>query len=312
MNKVVPIFIAAVIGGGMFGLVFNFLEGFGDDFSANKQVSANIAQIIINPAATADWKQTAPPEIRALSALLTKITANGQRSIIWQKRAEQISPIASLSKLMTAVIAAEFYKQNQNITVTKRAVEQLDAAGFLKIGERLNLENLLKIMLIESSNDAAFALTEPMGGPNGFVHLMNLKARDLGLSHSYFFNPSGLDPEDTNSPEEQINYSTANDLVVLVQYIVREHPEIAKILGEKGLALYSDNGQFHHNLQNTNELLGQIPNIIWGKTGTTDKAGGCLLLTIKGKSPGTYLVAVVLNSPDKFADMKKIIDNYGL
>jgi len=311
MNKIIPTFIVAVIGGGIFGLVLNVFGGFGGDFAANKQLSANIAQITTNPLAT-DWKQVSPPEIRAVSAVLTEITANGQYNVIWEKKAQQISPIASLTKLMTAVIAAEFYQQNQNITVTKRATEQLDAAGFLKIGERLNLENLLEVMLIESSNDAAFALTEPMGGPNGFVDLMNLKARDLGLNHSYFFNPSGLDPEDTNSPEEQINYSTANDLVILVQYITFEHPKIVKILSKKELALYLDNGQFHHNLQNTNELLGQIPNIIWGKTGTTDKAGGCLLLTIKGKSPGTYLVAVVLNSPDKFDDMKKIIDNYGL
>ena len=303
--------MAAVIGGGAFGLTINALQNTGNGFIIDKQLGANIVQNT-NGSTTVDWKQKPAPVVQAANAVLTEVGSSNQQNIIWAKNADKQSPIASLTKLMTAVIAAEFYKQNQNIIITKQAVEQLDAAGFLRVGERLNLQELLKVMLIESSNDAAFALTEPMGGPNGFVGLMNLKARDLGLNRTYFFNPNGLDPEDTGSPLEQINLSTTNDLVSLVKYIVSEHPEIAKILGEKGLALYSDNGRFHHNLQSTNELLGLIPSIIGGKTGTTDRAGGCLLLIIKGKTPGTYLIGVVLNSPDKFGDMKKIIENYGL
>jgi len=310
MNKIIPIFMAAVIGGGAFGLTINALQNAENGFAVNKQFSANVAQNA-NVSTTTNWKQKSPPVIQAASAVLTEVGGGGQ-SVVWAKNADKKSPIASLTKLMTAIIAAEFYKQNQNITITKQAVEQLDAAGFLRPGERLNLEELLKIMLVESSNDAAFALTEPMGGPNGFVGLMNLKARDLGLNRTYFFNPNGLDPEDAGSPPEQINLSTANDLVNLAKYIVSEHPEIMRILGEKKSAVYLNNGQFHHNIQSTNELLGQVPDIIGGKTGTTDRAGGCLLLIIRGKTPGTYLIGVVLNSPDKFADMEKIIENYGL
>ncbi|MDD5750208.1 MAG: serine hydrolase [Candidatus Pacebacteria bacterium] len=308
MNKIIPIFIAAVIGGGALGLALNNLQGTdGDSFAAGQQLSANISQVM-----PISWNQTSTPDVRATSAILTEINAQGGKNVIWAKNAGQKSPIASLTKLMTAVIAVEFYKQDQNIIITKRAVDQMDQAGLLNPGESFGLEGLLKIMLVESSNDAAFALTELMGGPDGFVSLMNLKAYDLGLNSTYFFNPNGLDPEDTGSPAEQINYSTANDLVNLARYIVSEHPEIVEISGKKELAVYSDNGQFHHELQSTNELLGRIPGIIGGKTGTTARAGGCLLLIIKGKSPETYLVAVVLNSPDKFADMKRIIENYGL
>jgi len=315
MNKIISIFIAAIIGGGVFGLSLNGLHK--AEFAKN-QFSANVNQtdqeLLANSTSTTNgWKRNPAPEVQAKSAILVEIARNnGQQNIIWAKKADQESPIASLTKLMTAVIAAEFYQQNQNIIVTKRAIEQLDEAGNLRAGERLNTEKLLKIMLLESSNDAAFALTEPMGGPEGFVALMNLKAQDIGLGHTRYFNPNGLDPEDTQSPPDQINHSTAIDLVKLAQYTVGYHPEILEILGEKEISLYSGDAQFYHQLQTTNELLDRNPNIIGGKTGTTERAKGCLLLILKGKTPGTYLVAVVLNSPDKFGDMEKIISNYGL
>jgi D-alanyl-D-alanine carboxypeptidase (penicillin-binding protein 5/6) len=163
--------------------------------------------------------------------------------------------------------------------------------------------DLMKMALIESSNDAGFALAEAVGEQN-FILAMNLKAQMLGMLNSYFFNPTGLD--DLNEDLLGTNYSTARDLVILAQSILSE-PEIIGTLRQKQYAFYS-NGVFHHELITTNELLGEIPEIIGGKTGTTDLAGPCLLEILKTGNPGKYLVVVVLNSPDRFGDMRALIN----
>jgi len=297
----------AIVSGAIVGFAINDLQK--TTFAYKSSFAANIEQ-----AASTGDQIAAPvqePEIAATSALLAEITENGQPKIIFAKNQEQKNPIASLTKIMTAVIASEFYAKNQTIVINKQAIDQLDASGNLKAGEQFNLNNLLQVMLIESSNDAAFALTEPMAGPSGFVALMNLKAKDLNMENTAFFSPSGLDPEDSGLPEEQINQSTVDDLAKLAQYVVYHHPEITKALGEKETAIYSQGGEFYHPLANTNELLDKFPSIIGGKTGTTERAGGCLLLILQGKNPQSRFIAVVLNSPDKFKDMANIITAYG-
>ena len=212
--------------------------------------------------------------------------------------------IASLTKLMTAVIGSEFYYSSLPIEISKKAVNQPEEAGNLEVGEVLNVEKLLYIMIIESSNDAAFALTQPMEKAEAFVDLMNLKAKDMGLKNTRFFNPTGIDPEKDG---EDFNFSTAEDLVKLTKYILKK-PLILEILGKKEYNLYFENGVLHHILHNTNKLLGEIPGIIGGKTGFTEKAGGCLILILKGRKPNTYLINVILNSPERFEDMKKLTD----
>ncbi|MCX6789684.1 MAG: serine hydrolase [Candidatus Gribaldobacteria bacterium] len=307
MKKIIFIFLIAIAIGAIVGFGINDLQK--TTFVYKQQLIANIEQAtspnnkVITPAQQ--------PEIAATSALLAEITGDSQPKIIFAKNQTQKEPIASLTKMMTAVIAAEFYEKNQTIIINKQAIDQLDASGNLKAGEQFNLSDLLRIMLIESSNDAAFALTAPMDGPAGFVALMNLKAKDLGMESTTFFSPNGLDPEDSGLSEEQINQSTAFDLTRLAQYIFYHHPEITKILSEKETAVYSQGGEFYHPLTNTNELLGKFPSIIGGKTGTTERAGGCLLLILQGKNPQSHFVAVVLNSPDKFKDMENIITAYG-
>ena len=263
---------------------------------------------------TAQSQEPAKPalDLQAASVLLIKIDPTKQEQIIFAKSAEKKSPIASITKLMTAVVAAEFYQAKEKITISQTAIRQLENFGNLKPGEVLALPELLKITLIESSNDAAFALTEPMGGPEPFTALMNLKARDLKMDSSYFYSPNGLDPEDTGLAPYLINYSTARDLAKLGKYILQNHPEIIEILGQKQTALFLDDGSLHHILDSTNELLGKVPNIIAGKTGATARAGGCLLLVLRGANEGDYYIAIILNSPDKFSEMEKLLNYYGI
>ena len=233
-------------------------------------------------------------EIKAESLISVK-----NNEIIFQKEVEKQLPIASLTKLMTAVIAKEFYPETQKIQVSKKAINQLENIGYLKEGEVLGVDELLQIALIESSNDAAFALSEMMG--EGFVDLMNLKAQDLGMNDTHFYNCMGLDPDDLRRSQNEINLSTVKDLAKLTSYIYLNHADIMEIISKREEPLYLTNGVLHHSLKTTNEL--NDPLILGGKTGFTERAGGCLLIILKD---GT--VNILLNSPSRFSDMQTLID----
>jgi len=313
MKKIISLLLIGAAAGAVMGFSMNELQKMNSSFAYNApikpELGASIEQTTSQSSPTSSPFKN--PEVKAASALLLEITVDGQENLIFAKNPEQATPIASLTKLMTAIIAAEFYRQNEGIIVSEQAVKQMDASGDLNTGEQLKVEKLLKIMLIESSNDAAFALTELMGGQEGFIALMNLKAKDLGLKSTHFFNVNGLDPEDAGLAVNQINYSTVSDLAEITRYIINYHPEIMDMLNKKESALYSDDGQFYHQLTSTNELLGKIPSIIGGKTGTTERAGGCLVLILQGKNHGDTAIAIVLNSPDKFKDMENLVNAYG-
>lgn len=195
------------------------------------------------------------PEIIAKSAMSVKIGKNGNQEVLFEKNSDQILPIASLAKLMTALVATENYDLSQELEVTKKAIEQPEEFGGLKIGEYLSVENLLYLSLIESSNDSAFTLSELIG-QEGFVGLMNLEAEYLRLFGTHFVDPTGYSAE---------NYSTAKDLVNLAKYIIENKAMIWEISSFPEFDLYTPDGVFHHQLSNTNELLGEYEEIIGGE-----------------------------------------------
>ncbi len=253
-------------------------------------------------------------EIEARAAISVEIDDQGNEKILFEKNSQQLLPIASLSKLMTALVIFdldETYNFSQLITITKEAVEQEGSSkyGDLKAGESLSVESLLYIMLIESSNDAAFALTELIS-KKGFVGLMNIYAKELELKNTYFVNPTGLDPDDSrNSP----NYSTAEDLIKLTKYILRNYPQIFEITINQSYEVLMPNGLTHHFIpENTNKLLGESANwrtkIIGGKTGWSFSAGGCLLLVVDDPKNNSYFVNVILGAKDRFNEMRKLIN----
>ncbi len=249
-------------------------------------------------------------EIEARAAISVEIDEQGNEKILFEKNSQQLLPIASLSKLMTALVIFdldETYNLSQLITITKEAVEQEGSSkyGDLKAGESLSVESLLYIMLIESSNDAAFALTELIG-KKGFVGLMNIYAKELELKNTYFVNPTGLDLDDSrNSP----NYSTAEDLVKLTKYILRNYPQIFEITINQSYEILMPNGLTHHFIpENTNKLLGEVPDIIGGKTGWSFSAGGCLLLVVDNPNKNGYFVNIILGAKDRFNEMRKLMD----
>ena len=231
--------------------------------------------------------------------------------VLFKKNGSQKLPIASLTKLMTALVVLDNYNLSQLAEISKEAVLQEEEQGELKVGEILFVKNLLYIMLMESSNDAAYALSEIIG-KESFVDLMNHKARNIGLENTYLGNPTGLDPID---PIDLINYSTAEDLVKLTEYLLKNQLLILEILSLEEFELYRPDNTFHHKLRNTNEFLaddGWQAEIIGGKTGWTPRAKGCFLLVLKSANWQTenesYLTYVILGSNNRFEEMRKLID----
>lgn len=248
-----------------------------------------------------------PLTITAQSALAVYINPEKEEFILFEKNAQTVRPIASLTKMVTALTALDIYQPDEIIRISPEAIEQEGEKGDLKVGEFLAVEDLLKIMLIESSNDAAFSFASNYfsGGKmesQTFSDLMNLEVKHnigLDLNDTHFQNPSGLDP--FNGIEE-INHSTAQDLFEITKYILWEKPEIMEMLSIPETTVAD------RRLKTTNELLDRYPEIVGGKTGYTERAQGCLALVLEAPGEDAYFINIILGSQARFEDMEKLIN----
>jgi D-alanyl-D-alanine carboxypeptidase len=250
-------------------------------------------------------------EIEAEAAISYWINPSGNKSkILFEKNIDRRLPIASLTKLFSAYVILEHYNLEDEIQISREAAEQPGiGAGEFKVGENFLVKDLLYPLLMESNNSAALALADLIGEA-GFVELMNLEAKNLGLKNTFFVNSTGLDPD---PGEELFNYSTVRDLADFGIRLI-QNKELSpldrfwEILTLQEYNLFSPEGVFHHRVTSTNELLGQNSQIVGGKTGWTPLAGGCLFLVLKMPQNRGYLINVILNSPDRFGEMKKLIE----
>lgn len=225
------------------------------------------------------------PELNEKGAIAVFFDERGQKKVLYQKNKEKKMPIASLTKLMTAVIAVENYDLQKTVKVSKKAVATLEETGKLRPGERITIGGLLDLALLVSSNDAAAALAEQMGEEK-FVKLMNKKAEEIGMKNTKFANPHGLDNKN--------NYSTAEDLAFLTQYSLIYYPRIWETLSKKQKIIRSEDhlgSSIEHCANNTNKLLAK-DYVLGGKTGYTDKAGDAMILAME--APGIAEGKVVL------------------
>jgi D-alanyl-D-alanine carboxypeptidase len=216
-------------------------------------------------------------------------------------------PIASLTKLMSAIVVLGNIKLSDKIIITKD-IEDWQEIKTIKENEIFTADDLLKTSLIESNNSTMIALARSLG-EDKFVELMNKKAEDIGLVNTKFYNETGLDLKDKVS-----NFSTVEDLAKLTKYILYNYPKIFEITKQKEFLLCDIEFNYCRTVKNTNLLLNNDSlkdNVVGGKTGETKIAGGCLILVIKGKIEGEYFISIVLNSKDRFTDTEKIISKYG-
>ncbi len=253
-------------------------------------------------------KSPLPLELEAKSAISLKINQKGEEEILFEKDSQRPLPIASLTKLMTSFIAFQIYEKQTLLLISKEAVSQEENIGNFKVGERISVENLVKSALLESSNDAAFAIAEGIISPQNkigvenFVKFMNLEAKSLGLENTFFVNPTGLD-------SDTVNYSSAKDLAKLTKVILEKNPKIFEISSKEVLVILDGKGKFHHLAKNTNKLVKELK-IVGQKTGYTEKAGGCMILILKNKK-NEYLLNVILGTPTlekRESEMKKLIN----
>jgi len=221
--------------------------------------------------------------------------------LLSEKKADEVIAIASLTKLMTAIIVLENYNLDDLIQISASAIATYGDAGNLQIGEIMTIRDLLYITLIESSNDGAEALAEKMG-VSTFVYKMNEKATSLGMNNTWFINPSGLDEENL------YNFSTVNDLKKMVVYILENHSLIAEILSLPEKELTSHSG-ISRTIRNTNVLLEESDAYLWGKTGYTNRANGCLILILNNFSINNnqgYVINIIAGADDKFGEARKL------
>lgn len=230
-------------------------------------------------------------EINAKSAISLYIGNNGEEKILFEKETEKKLPIASLTKLMTAYTVLKNYNLSEEIESKKG-------------NEFFPVEYFLYPLLIKSDNDAAYALANNYDGmtEKKFVALMNEEAKNLNLTNTFFSNSSGLDPDDLKQPAAEINYSTATDLTKMTKVLLKEHL-IWDILSIPKFDLFGP------ELENTNALLEEIPSILGGKTGYTERAGGCIVLVLKAPKGKGYVINIILGangSNARFEEMKKL------
>lgn len=221
--------------------------------------------------------------------------------ILVSRRAEQRMPVASVTKLMTALVAVKHLK---NDVIEVGRVAGKSNGEKLYLGENFRRDELLKLLLIESNNDAAEALAGA-SGYSRFISLMNSQASEIGMKNSVFVNPTGLD----GISERDINHSTASDLIKLLIYIRENHPELLEFSDITDYTALKADGTSHHKLSSTNKLLmdsGFPLKIVGGKTGETLKAEKNLVLLTSSPRPNVWLVLVILGSSDHFADMKTL------
>ena len=229
----------------------------------------------------------------ALSARSAVLMDAQTGRILYEKDADRKSLIASTTKIMTALIVCEQCNVLDRMRIPKEAVGIEGSSMYLKEGEVLTVQELLYGLMMHSGNDAAVALAIYCGGTvEGFVELMNDKARLLGLKGSHFANPNGLD-----HPE---HYSTARDLAVLAAYAM-ENPIFARTVSTKTLTL----GQ--RSMKNHNKLLWTVDGADGVKTGFTRAAGRVLVSSASRE--GRRLIAVTIHDPNDWKDHQKLLED---
>ncbi|MBQ8431692.1 MAG: D-alanyl-D-alanine carboxypeptidase [Clostridia bacterium] len=238
-----------------------------------------------------------PPVVSAQGAVLMEAESG---TVILGVNESTPLPMASTTKIMTALVALQLAAPTQSITVPPQAVNVEGSSIYLTEGETLTLEQLLYAVLLESANDAAVAVAcGTAGSVEAFAAEMNKTAAALGLTNSHFVNPHGLDAEE--------HYTTAYDLAVIMRAAL-QNELLQTIMSTKKATIPHESTDSARLLVNHNKLLRSYEGCIGGKTGFTKRSGRCLVSA--AEKGGVTLIAVTLNAPDDWNDHSAMLD-YG-
>ena len=257
------------------------LSGFGPPKLVDREIGATIR---LAPSDLREWYQAAqPPTVSADALLVYDVDAD---RILYSRAPDAALPPASLTKLMTALLALERGQLDDNIEIVAEDLVGGAAMG-LAVGDVVTAEALLWGLLVPSGNDAAMALARHIGGDiDSFTEMMNATGEEIGLEESHFSNPHGLDVEG--------HVSSARDMLTITLRLL-EYPLFREIVGT------AETVTAGYPMVNTNELLARYPGVEGIKTGTTVKAGQCLVANINDN--GHELIIIVLGSDDRYSDV---------
>lgn len=233
------------------------------------------------------------PVISAQSVLAVDLDSG---ETLYEKNPDLALLPASTTKIVTALVAMDYYPNNAILTVNGIKVEGQKMG--LVSGEKIRVEDLLNGLLIFSANDAAEVLAANYpGGRDAFIAAMNLKAKELNLTNSNFTNPSGL--------ETANHFSTARDLVRVSKHAMKNEA-FAKVVATKESVVRSADGKIDHRLANINELIGKVDGVLGVKTGWTQNARENLVTYVKRDE--RRIMIALLASQDRFGETEELIE----
>lgn len=236
------------------------------------------------------------PDLTAQSVLMYDLTAN---KILYEKDPDVRRPMASLTKIMTAIIALDTPKPDDRYIVTKDDMVTGDDMG-VSPGEVYDLQDLLYGLVLHSGNDAAEVLAHNYpGGRNAFIKAMNNKAKALGMLDTNYTNPTGLEGD---GPQ----YTTTYDLLIATRYALEHYPLFAQVVSTATYTIPATSEHKEIDLSNETNLLTTYPGVEGVKTGYTPEAGLCLVTYLN--YGGHKIIGIILNSQDRRNEMKSLLD----
>ena len=253
--------------------------------------------------------------IEAKSAFVYDIN---KHKVMYAKNKELQLPLASVTKIMTALVAREMFGNNQLVKISSYSIKPEGDSG-LMVGEKWKLKDLIDFTLISSSNDGARAIAsvgalsiknknEQVNSDypkkeGAFIKFMNKKVKELGLKQTYYINESGLD----FNGDVAGAYGSAKDMAMLFSYVLKKYPDLLEATSHNFIEVKS--ATLVHKAKNTNKIVEQIPGIIASKTGYTDLAGGNLIVAFDA-GPERPIVISVLGSGVKgrFNDVIRLVN----
>ncbi len=295
--------------------------GIGTDVASSRNVSqvvavgdSDIKMSEIKPATSAIKNPYDLLSLEAKSVYVWDINAHKK---LYGKNEERQLPLASITKMMMALVAVELLPSNTKITISPIDIETEGDSGLFS-GEKWSLADLLKFTLVASSNDGASAIasvagatllreastSDPFLNKQLFIEKMNEKAEAIGLTNTHFSNESGLDLDSVTSGA----YGSTRDMAMLFQYIFKKHSELFTSTTYKKINLTSLS-QVTHHVANTNEGVAQVTGLIGSKTGYTDLAGGNLVVVVDIGVDHPVVIAVLGSTIEgRFTDVAQLID----
>jgi D-alanyl-D-alanine carboxypeptidase len=283
-------------------------------FTTMNRAESSPATVLPATSGQESQQQVQPQTVQKLEGIeLTAKAAyvwdvKSQRAL-YAKNEDEALPLASITKLMTALLAHELVAEQTKTSVPLSAIMQEGSSG-LYAGEQFDMATLNQLALISSSNDAAYTMAASVGSLLGerepaqqFITGMNIRAEELGLTSLKFKSVTGLDI----SPTEPGSIGSARDVSFLMEQIVQNYPEILEPTKQSYTRVYNTAGEYH-DVKNTNEVVSDIPNLIGSKTGYTDLAGGNLTIAFDLGFDRPIIVTVLQSTRDeRFADVLTLV-----